>query len=140
MQGRALGYEVGLPAELHQHGLVDVVRVEQAADIAQVEDAHGIVDVAPVDGQTRVLAAAYQPQDLVDGVVQVDADDFVARHHDVVHGDLFQIENAQQHVLVPARQHGAGFVHQGPKFLATESDRCSGPLPVARPSVAGGCW
>ncbi len=58
--------------------------------------------------------------DVVPVVVQVDADDLVARHHDVVDGDLFQVQDVHQHALVPFGNEHAGFVHQRAELLGLQ--------------------
>ena len=68
----------------------------------QVQHAEHVVDVVLVDGQARVLAVGEHSKYFVHVVVDVQADDLVARHHDVVDGDVFQVEHPQQHVLVLA--------------------------------------
>ena len=39
-------------------------------------------------------------------------------HHDVVHGDVFKVEDRQQHRLVATRNHGAGFVDHGAQLIS----------------------
>ena len=53
-------------------------------------------------------------------VIDVDTDDFVTRHHDVVHAHLFQIQHRQEHVLITSGDLRAGFVHDGAKLLFAE--------------------
>ncbi|WP_435302678.1 hypothetical protein [Escherichia coli] len=33
-------------------------------------------------------------------IVDINTDNFTARHHDVIDGHLFQIEHRQQHILI----------------------------------------
>ena len=67
-----------------------------------------------------MLAASELAQDGVCVVFQVDADDFVSGHHDVIDGDILQIQDADQHVFVPGRNQCAGLVHHGSEFFTAE--------------------
>ena len=58
-----------------------------------MQHADDVVDIALVNRQAGVLAAADLFEDAFQAVVQVDADDFVARHHDVIDRDIFQVED-----------------------------------------------
>ncbi|CNU33318.1 Uncharacterised protein [Salmonella enterica subsp. enterica serovar Bovismorbificans] len=51
------------------------------------------------------------PLDRLPVVIDIDPDNFITRHHDVIHADLFQIENRQQHILIAARDLRTGFMH-----------------------------
>ena len=53
-------------------------------------------------------------------VVEVDAVDVTARHHDVFDSGGFQIENAEQHLLMLLRNHGAGFLDYRAQLFTTE--------------------
>ncbi len=33
-------------------------------------------------------------------IIDVDADNLIARHHDVVNADLLQVQHRQQHILI----------------------------------------
>ena len=61
-------------------------------------------------------------------VVNINPDDFIARHHNVVNADLFQIQHRQEHVLIATGDLRAGFVHDGTQFVfaerATDGDVC----------------
>src|SRR5690554_592150 len=78
------------------------------------------MDVAAVNRNPGVLRGVKLVNDVVNVVFNVDADDFVARHHDVVHGDLLQVENAQQHFLVTLGDEAACFMDQGAQLFPAQ--------------------
>ncbi len=82
-----------------------------------MQDTDYIVDVIFVNGQPRVFALADDLLDLADFVVEIDTDDFVVRNHDIVDGYFFQVEDAEQHLLIPAGYSAARLVHDGSQFL-----------------------
>ena len=92
-------------------------------DALHVQHAHDAVDVALVHRQARVLALAQLIDDLVPVILHIDADDFGARHHDVLHRGLLQIENADQHLLMAMGNHGARLGDHGAQFLAAQGVR-----------------
>ncbi len=73
--------------------------------------------------QSGVLALPQLREDLVPGVLDVDADDLDARNHDVLDGGVLEIENAHQHLLVTLRDHGSGFGHDAAQLLAAQRVR-----------------
>ena len=105
---------------MHDHRLVDVGLLQQSGRAAKVQNALNVVDVTLEDRQPRVLAASELAQDGVCVVFQVDADDFVSGNHDVIDGDVLQIQDADQHVFVPGRNQCAGLVHHGSEFFTAE--------------------
>ena len=120
VQRRAFRHEVGLHRVLHQLRFVDVFLEQQPAQFAQVQQAQHVVGVAAVDGQPGVLAGAQGGHDLIHVVVDVHAHHLVARDHDVFHGDAFQIQDIEQHLLVLFRDQAAGLVDHGAQFLGAE--------------------
>src|SRR3990167_4960055 len=80
-----------------------------------------------------MLGRAQEFDDLVDVLLQIDAHHFVLGNHDVIDGDILQIQNTQQHGFVPFRQNRAGFIHQRAQFLAAEVIRA--PFPPHAPTA-----
>ena len=54
-------------------------------------------------------------------VVEINADDLVMRHHDVVNRNFLEVENADQHLLVATGDARARFVHDGAQFFTCQS-------------------
>ena len=77
-----------------------------------------VVDVAFVHRHPGVLAGADLGEDRLEVVVEIDAGDLLTRHHDVVDGDILQIEDRQQHRLVATWNHGAGFMYHRAQLVA----------------------
>src|SRR6056297_193624 len=125
VQRGAFRNEIGFLAKLHDHGLVNLLLLKQLRSTAQVEYALDVVDVAFVNRKSCVLAAAQLTQDCVSVVLQIDPYDLVAGHHDVIHGYFFEIEDADQHVLVLGWNQGSGLVHQCSEFFTTQVVVCS---------------
>ena len=92
----------------------------QVREPAQVKDSDDLVDAVFVHGQTRVLACRDNVLDDVDIVIQIDTDDLVVRHHDVVHRDLFKVENADEHLPIASRDPAACFMDDRPQFLMAQ--------------------
>ncbi len=86
-----------------------------------MQDADDVVDVTLVDRHPRVLTGADMAEDDVEIIVQVDAEDLLTRHHDVIDGDVLEIENRQQHALVATRDHAAGFVDHGAQLVTGQA-------------------
>src|SRR5690554_1310264 len=86
-----------------------------------MQHADDVVDVTLVDWQAGVLAGTDLFENAFQAVVQVDADDFVARHHDVIDRDIFQVEDRQQHGLVAMRNQGAGFVYHRAQLVTGQA-------------------
>jgi hypothetical protein len=57
---------------------------------------------------------------MASSAVDVDAEDVLARHHDVVDGDFLQVQDVQQHVLVAWRDHQSRFTDDRAQFLRTQ--------------------
>ena len=92
-------------------------------DLLHVQHADDAIDFPLINRQARVLALTQLLDGPVPIIVDIDADDLVARHHDVLHGGVFQIQNADQHLLVPMRNHRAGFRHDRAQFFAAQGIR-----------------
>ena len=67
-----------------------------------------------------MLAGLELPKDDIGVVFQVDTDHFIPGHHDVVHGDVVQVQDAHQHVFVLGRNQGARFIHHGTQFFPAQ--------------------
>ncbi len=111
MEGGGLWNEVGFHRVLHQLGLVDFFLEQQAAEFAQMQQADHGVGVAVIHRQTGVLAGSQGGKDVVHVILQINAHHLVARHHDVFHGDGFQIQDIEQHFLVAFRNQSSRFIH-----------------------------
>ena len=61
--------------------------------------------------------------DDVDLVIQIDTDDLIVWNHDVVHRDLFKVENADEHLPVAIRDAAAGLMDDRPQFLMAQRVR-----------------
>ena len=53
-------------------------------------------------------------------IIEVDAVDIAARHHDVFNRGGFEIEYAEQHLLMLLRNHGARFLDHGTQFFTAQ--------------------
>ena len=113
VQGRAFRDEIRLLAGTDQGFPGQLAAAQQARDGAHVHDAGDIVDVALIERQPGVVAGPQLMDDSGQVVIQVDADSLVARDHDVVDRHLFQIEDAEQHILAAAGNAQASFAHYG---------------------------
>ena len=67
-----------------------------------------------------MLTVHQQLDDLVHFIFDVDTADLVARHHDVIDGNLLEIQDAHQHALVLVGNQRAGFVHHGAQLVGAE--------------------
>ena len=65
-----------------------------------MQDADDRVDTVSIHGQPRMLALGDDGLDLLGRQVQIDADDFIVRRHDVIDRDLLEVQNAQEHLAV----------------------------------------
>ena len=115
-QRRALRNEVALARQFHQAFGIELVLHQQRQDSAQQRGADQVVDISGVNRDAGVGKIGDQLQGFVPVVLEVDADDFAARHHDVVDGDLFQVEYAEQHIAVRIRNEAAGLVDRNAQF------------------------
>ena len=85
-----------------------------------------LLTFSAVHRQSRVLAAGHQRENFADRVFQIDAHDFTARHHDVVDGDLLQVEHVEQHVLSAGWQRHV-LVDQRAHFILSQMIRLGAP-------------
>ncbi len=67
-----------------------------------------------------MLAVADLDENVADVGVDVDPDDLASRHHDVVHGNLLQVQDAQEHLLSLTGQADA-FSHHCAKLLHAQA-------------------
>ena len=56
----------------------------QVRELAQVQNAQHLIDIVAIDGQASVLTRRNRPPDRLIIVVEIDAYDFIVRHHDVI--------------------------------------------------------
>ena len=90
-----------------------------------MQDAHDVVELAVVDGQARMRGLAQLVQQILPAVLHVDARDLLPRHHDVVHGELTQIQDRQEHLPVPRRDHRSRLGDHGAQLLGGEVVRAA---------------
>ena len=83
-----------------QAGFVEGVVAQRQDDVADVQHAFGLVEVVAIGDEAAVAAAGDLPQDVFPVVVEIDAFEFVARHHRFADGDVFEFEDVEQHVLL----------------------------------------
>ena len=76
-----------------------------------------VVELAFVQRQARVRCLPQLVEDVFPVVVDIDGGDFLARDHDVVHRDVLEIEDRQQHLPVTRRNHRAGLGHHRAQFF-----------------------
>ena len=100
--------------------LIQVTACQFMHDLLHVQKADDAVDFALIHRQARVLTLPQLLQDPVPIIIDVDADDFVSRHHDVLDGGILQIQNADEHLLVAPRNHRAGLGHDGAQLFAAQ--------------------
>ena len=79
-----------------------------------------LVDAAAINRNAGVTKAGQLVENRVVVGREVDANDFIARDHDVFDRALFQVQHGEQHLLVLAWDDGAGFHDDCPQFLAAE--------------------
>ena len=87
-----------------------------------------IVELAVIDRQARVRRLAQLVEQVLPAVLDVDAGDLLARHHDVVHGELTQIEDRQQHLAMTRRDHGARLGDHRAQLLGAQVLAAAGGL------------
>ena len=117
VQRRALGDEVGWVHLPFQRGAIEALAVEDPAQIAHVQHADNIVDVVAPHRQAGVRAGLQGAQDGVVVLVEIDAEDLVARHHHVVHRHFLEVEDIQQHAPVRRGNQRPGLVDDGAQLL-----------------------
>ena len=116
---RSFGNEVRFIDQLLQRRLVAFGSCK-VGEFAHVQHTDDMVDVVAVDRQPRMIAGRDDLADLRIFIVEVNADDFVVRDHDVINRHLFEIENADQHLAVAAGNACAGLKDDSAEFLARQ--------------------
>ena len=89
----------------------------QVQHLAYMQKAHHIVVAAAIHRQTGVLAGHQLFADMLDGRVQVDHFQLAARNHHIVYGEVFQLEQVQQHAAVFFLDELARLQHQHAQFF-----------------------
>ena len=113
--------EVRFPDQVFQIGSVEIRLLHHHVEhLAQVQEAHDLIEGVAIDQHAGVGAAGQFGDDLRPVAFQVDALHLVAWHHDVIDGDFLQLQDAQQHGLMPFGNHYPGFEHHRAQFLGTE--------------------
>ena len=90
--------------------------------------ANDLVDIVPENGQATVITRVDNCRNFFRFVIQVNADDFVMRNHDVIHGDPFEVEYADEHAPIAIRNPAAGVVHYRSQFFASQCMRVRGAI------------
>lgn len=109
-----LGDEPGFAAQRVDvdRGGVAIGLVQRAGNVAHMEDADDVLGIALVDRQPGMRAVQRLGDDFRRRLVGIDHHDGFAVHHDVVDGQLAQVEHAAEHVAV-VLHHAAFLVVQG---------------------------
>jgi len=126
VQRRPFGNEVGFarPGQLEQPFPCQLTIRELVHDALHVQHADDVLELLFVHRHPRVRTRADLFEDVVPAVGDIDRRDFAAGYHDVVDGDAFQIQNAEQHPLMSVRNHRARFGHDGTQLFRAERMRC----------------
>ena len=101
----------------YQASAVQAVMVDNPTDVAQVQDPGNTVDILSPDRQARMGTGLDTAQDILVTVIQVDAVNLVARHHDVVHRHFFQRQEIEHHVSPPGGDQCASLCDQGTQLF-----------------------
>src|SRR5690625_3733781 len=120
---RVLGHKVGILGKALDGFPGERLRAafQQASYLAHVKNADHVVDIAFEYRQPGELRFAELVDQLLGVVGEIESLDFIARHHDVVDGDLIQIEDIDQDALPLLVNAAAGFVHYGTQLLAAQA-------------------
>ena len=94
-----------------------------------MQKAHHVVDVVAIEQDLGVGTVGQLAQYGFPVVVDVDGVDLAARHHDVLHRHLVQIQNAEQHLLMALGDEAAGLVDDGAQLLGIEGVILAGVEP-----------
>ncbi len=116
----ALGDVVGFLDQALQLLRGEFTGHERLHQVARVDEAHHVVDAAAVHQRLGVGHLQQILYQLVPGLVQVDPVDLLAGDHDVLHRGLFQIQDAEQHLLVLVRDEGPSLVDDGAQLLLAQ--------------------
>jgi hypothetical protein len=118
-QRRAFRHEIRLAraCQLHQALACQRVAGQFLRHAFHVDDADEVVEFAVVQRQPRVWCLAQLVEDVFPVVLDVDRGDLLPRHHDVVHRDVLEIEDGQQHLAVTRRDHRSRLGDHGAQFL-----------------------
>ena len=85
-----------------------------------MQDTDDVIELAVVDGQARVRRLAQLIEQILPAVLDIDTGNLLTRHHDVVHGELLQIEDRKQHLAMPGRDHGTRLGDHGAQLLGAQ--------------------
>src|SRR5690606_3845765 len=89
------------------------IAVDQADGATQMQQSDNVIDVLFIYRDASKFAGAELADECDIGVIEIEAHHFGARHHDVVDAHLLQIENIEQHALMPLRNDLAGIIDDG---------------------------
>ena len=120
VQWRALRDEIRLADQSFECFAVELAVQQGMHRAPRVHESDHVIDAAAIHQDTRIGHLLQLFEDHVERVVQIDAIDLAAWHHDVVDRDLFQVEDVQQHLLMALRDHRAGLVDHGSQLFATQ--------------------
>ena len=122
IEGGSLGHEVRLTAA----GDLDETLAAQGAahqlvrHALHVQQADEVVELAFVHRQARVRGLSQLIKNVLPALAHVDAGDLLPRNHDVVHRDVPQVEDRQQHLPVTRGNDRRGFRHYGAQLFGTQ--------------------
>ena len=85
-----------------------------------MQNAQHLIDIVAIDGQASVLTRRNRPPDRLIIVVEIDAYDFIVRHHDVIDRHFLEIQDAEQHRAIAAGYARTGLEDDGAQFLARQ--------------------
>ncbi len=120
VEGRPFRNEVNFVHFPQQARLVELILGHQAQRVAGVQKTHHVVDVVAIEQDLGVGAVGQLTQYGLPVIVDVDGVDLAARHHDVFHRHLVQIQDAEQHLLMALGDQTARLVDDGAQLLGIE--------------------
>ena len=120
VERRPEGREVGLPGGRGQDFEVELAARDRVDHPAQVNHPFDRIDVAPIDRQLGMGAGEDGLLERPFTVIEVKARDLVLRHHDVVHRDLLEVQQAHQHGAVAIRHPNACLAHHRAELLRAQ--------------------
>ncbi len=89
----------------------------QTIRFAYAQHADGVVQRIAVQHDAAMRGVGQLANNRLPVIVDINAHDLIARHHNVVNADLFQIQYRQQHILIAAGDLRVGFMHDGTQFI-----------------------
>ena len=110
---RARRHEVRLVQHLFERRLVERAGGQRGEYLLQMQHPDHLAERAAENGQPPVMTRDDLVDDGVDVVIQAERFDLGARHHDVLHRDLTEVEQVHENRDVLLRQHVGVFEQDG---------------------------